>query len=200
MPVKRRGAVTYDGLGEGVTFLTPPLRETEITGPIAAKLYVSSQTADADLFVIVRVLTPNMREVVFQGALDPHTPIAQGWLRASHRKLDPKLTLPYRPVPHPRREAAPDAGQALRARRRGLADLDRGAGELPDRPHRARARLRVSGGAVDRSRNAGRGLHRRRSIPAQRSARPAAQIFGKKVTIHCGPARASYVLLPIIPS
>src|SRR5438128_7906180 len=97
-PVARRGAVSYDGLGEGVTFLTPPLtKETEITGPIAAKLHVSSQTADADPFLIVRVLTANMKEVVFQGALDPHTPIAQGWLRASHRKLDPKLTLPYRP-------------------------------------------------------------------------------------------------------
>src|SRR3989449_11597765 len=97
-PVGRRGSVTYDGLGDGVTFLTPPLpRATELTGPIAAKLYVSSQTTDADLFLVVRVLTPNMKEVVFQGALDPHTPIAQGWLRASHRKLDPKLTLPYRP-------------------------------------------------------------------------------------------------------
>ena len=41
--------------------------------------------------------SPDMKEVVFQGALDPHTPIAQGWLRVSHRKLDPKLTLPYRP-------------------------------------------------------------------------------------------------------
>ena len=38
-----------------------------------------------------------MKEVVFQGAIDPHTPIAQGWLRASHRKLDQKLSLPYRP-------------------------------------------------------------------------------------------------------
>ena len=93
-PVGRRGSVTYDGLGDGVTFLTPPLpRETEITGPIAAKLYVSSQTEDADLFLVLRVLTPNMKEVVFQGALDPHTPIAQGWLQASHRKLDPKLTM-----------------------------------------------------------------------------------------------------------
>jgi len=34
---------------------------------------------------------------VFQGAIDPHTPIAQGWLRASHRKLDKKLSKPYRP-------------------------------------------------------------------------------------------------------
>src|SRR5207244_3094678 len=27
----------------------------------------------------------------------PHTPIAQGWLRASHRKLDRALTTPWRP-------------------------------------------------------------------------------------------------------
>lgn len=26
-----------------------------------------------------------------------HTPLAQGWLRASHRKLDPIRSLPYRP-------------------------------------------------------------------------------------------------------
>jgi predicted acyl esterase len=55
---------------------------------------------------VVRVFTPNMKEITFQGALDPHTPIAQGWLRASHRKLDPKLTLPYRPY-HPHDEVQP---------------------------------------------------------------------------------------------
>ena len=32
-----------------------------------------------------------------QGAIDPHTPIGQGWLRASHRKLDKKLSKPNRP-------------------------------------------------------------------------------------------------------
>ncbi len=97
-PVAREGSVTYGGLGDGVTFLTPPLTaETEITGPIAAKLWVSSETTDADLFLVVRVFTPSMKEVTFQGALDPHTPIAQGSLRASHRQLDPRLTLPYRP-------------------------------------------------------------------------------------------------------
>ena len=87
--------MTYDGLGDGVTFLTPPLpAETEITGPMAAKLFVSSATEDADLFLVVRVFAPNMKEVTFQGALDPHTPIAQGWLRASHRKLDPSSRCP----------------------------------------------------------------------------------------------------------
>ena len=35
--------------------------------------------------------------MTFHGALDPHTPIAQGWLRGSHRKLDAQKTLPYRP-------------------------------------------------------------------------------------------------------
>jgi predicted acyl esterase len=69
----------------------------EITGPSAAKLFLSSSTADADLFLVLRVFAPDGKEVVFQGALDPHTPVAQGWLRASHRKLDPRLSLPYRP-------------------------------------------------------------------------------------------------------
>ena len=46
---------------------------------------------------MLRVFTPDLKEVVFQGAIDPHTPIGQGWLRASHRKLDKKLSTPYRP-------------------------------------------------------------------------------------------------------
>src|ERR671931_447255 len=67
--VQREAVVTYPGLGDGVTFLSPPLpAETEITGPIAAKLFVSSASTDADLFVVVRVFTPNLKEVTFQGA------------------------------------------------------------------------------------------------------------------------------------
>ena len=82
----------------GITFLGAPLgRETEITGPSAAKLFVSSSTADADLFVVLRVFDPEGEEVTFQGAIDPQTPIAQGWLRASHRKLDASLSTAYRP-------------------------------------------------------------------------------------------------------
>jgi predicted acyl esterase len=38
-----------------------------------------------------------MKEVHFNGAVDPHTPIGQGWLRASHRRLDTTLSEPYRP-------------------------------------------------------------------------------------------------------
>ena len=85
-------------MGDGVTFLTEPAQaDIEITGPSALKLSVSSSTSDADIFVVVRVFSPDMNEVVFQGAIDPHTPVAQGWLRASHRKLDKKLSTPWRP-------------------------------------------------------------------------------------------------------
>jgi len=49
-------------LGEGVTFLTEPLeREVELTGPVAAKLWVSSATEDVDLFLVVRAFTPDSR-------------------------------------------------------------------------------------------------------------------------------------------
>ena len=76
----------------------PPLeRETEITGPMMARLYVSSSTADTDLFLIVRVFEPAGKELTFMGSTDPNTPIANGWLRASHRRLDPAESRPWRP-------------------------------------------------------------------------------------------------------
>jgi len=97
-PPAKETSAGYRGFSEGISFATPPLgEETEITGPIAARLFISSQTEDADLFVVVRVFDPAFKEVTFQGHTDPHTTIAQGWLRASHRKLDPQRSLPYRP-------------------------------------------------------------------------------------------------------
>src|SRR5579871_3715977 len=70
-PQKTASSVTYAGLGDGVTFITEPLeQDTEITGPIAAKLWVSSATEDADLFLVVRAFTADLKEVTFQGALD----------------------------------------------------------------------------------------------------------------------------------
>ena len=56
----------FDALGDGLTFISAPLaKETEITGPLAAKLFVSSSTTDADLFLVFRVFTSDLREVVF---------------------------------------------------------------------------------------------------------------------------------------
>jgi uncharacterized protein len=94
---KAAKALAYDPMGNGVTFSMSAPRETEITGPAALKLFVSSATSDADLFVVLRIFEPTGKEVLFYGALDPKTPVGQGWLRASHRQLDRELSRPYRP-------------------------------------------------------------------------------------------------------
>jgi hypothetical protein len=43
---------------------------------------------------------------MFQGANDPHVPVSQGWLRASHRGLNPGQSRPFLPV-HPHDRADP---------------------------------------------------------------------------------------------
>ncbi len=97
-PPSEDSEISFDAMGNGITFLSAPLEnEAEITGPSALKLSVSSSTSDADLFIVLQVFDPDGEEVTFQGAIDPHTPIAQGWLRASHRKLDDELSDPWRP-------------------------------------------------------------------------------------------------------
>ena len=88
----------YDTTGDGLTFRTPRISKAlEITGPVAARLWISSETSDADLFLVLRVLDPDDKEVTFIGSNDPRVPVGLGWLRASHRKLDPAKSLPYRP-------------------------------------------------------------------------------------------------------
>ena len=90
--------LSYETTGDGLTFRAPPLSKgLEITGPVAAKLWVSSQTTDADVFLVLRVFDPDGREVVFVGSNDPRVPVGLGWLRASHRKLDLEQSRPWRP-------------------------------------------------------------------------------------------------------
>ena len=94
----RSGApISYRTTGDGLTFSTTLKEPLEITGPVAAKLFVASDTTDADLFLVLRVFDPAGKEVSFIGSNDPRTPVGLGWLRASHRKLDAKMSLPYRP-------------------------------------------------------------------------------------------------------
>lgn len=90
--------LSYETTGDGLTFRTPPVTESlEITGPVAAKLFVSSPTRDADIFLALRLFDPDGKEITFIGSNDPRVPIGLGWLRASQRKLDPARSLPYRP-------------------------------------------------------------------------------------------------------
>jgi predicted acyl esterase len=113
-PPSAAKVLSYETSGDGLTFRTAPMeRSIEITGPIAAKLWTSSETTDADIFLALRLFDPGGKEVTFIGSNDPRVPIALGWLRASQRKLDAKRSLPYRPW-HPHDEEWPlQPGQAV---------------------------------------------------------------------------------------
>ena len=90
--------LSYETSGDGLTFRMPAQSESlEITGPVAAKLWVSSETTDADLFLVLRLFDPAGKEITYIGSNDPRVPVGLGWLRASHRKRDPARSLPYRP-------------------------------------------------------------------------------------------------------
>jgi predicted acyl esterase len=191
--------VGFDARGDGITFCSAPLAaETEITGPAAARLFVSSSTTDADLFLVLRVLAPDGEEVVFQGALDPRTPVAQGWLRASHRKLDAALTTPYRPYHcHDEKqplvpgepvmldiEIWPTSIVVPRGYRLGLSVRGR------DYEHQG------PGARLSNMKNEFRGcgpfLH------DDERDRPG-EIFAGRTTLHLGPESPAYLLLPVIP-
>ena len=195
-PPRAKRSRTFRALTRGITLRTAPLKEeTEITGPMSAKLFISSSTVDADLFVTVQAFSPRGREVYFQGTVDPKTPLAQGWLRASHRKLDEELSEPWRPY------HTHDDKQPLTPERIYELDVEiwpqcivlpKGfqlsiniAGQDFDRPGPAVA-------AYVPSRGSGPFLH---DHPVDRCK----EVFGGRTTLHSGPNHQSYLLVPIIP-
>ena len=87
------------GIGRsGISFVTDPMKQdTEITGPLMANLWVSSTAEDMDVMVTLRNIDPDGKEVFELGQQGQPVVLTKGWLRASHRKLDPQKSLPYRP-------------------------------------------------------------------------------------------------------
>ena len=71
----------------------------EVIGSMRLRLWVStSEGDDLDLFVVLRKLDLSGREVFFSGYNGyERDGLAKGWLRASHRELDPLRTKPLRP-------------------------------------------------------------------------------------------------------
>jgi predicted acyl esterase len=189
---------SFEALGEGLTLLSPPLESPlEITGPLSATLFISSSTSDADLFVTFRAFDPQDNEVDFQGTVDPHTPLAQGWLRASHRKLDPERSRPYRPY-HPHQEV-----ELLEPGVVYQIEIEVWPTSIV-LPKSYRLALTVGGRDFERtlvketnevwvSRGSGPFLH------TDPSDRPAA-VFAGTTTIYTGNETESSLLLPLVPS
>ena len=196
---KSEMTLSYQTTGDGLTFSTKPsTNSVEITGPVAAKLWVSSETSDADVFLVLRLFDPAGKEITFIGSNDPRTPIGLGWLRASHRNLDPKRSQPYRPW-HTHDEIQPlIPGQpveldieiwptsvvvppgyrvALTIRGRDY-EFDGTDAALPDAPYPMKG--------------VGPFLH------VDPDDRPA-KIFACRNTLHFAAGKQPYLLLPVIP-
>lgn len=190
---------TFDAMGDGIRFMSAPFeRETEITGPLACKLFVSSSTTDADIFLVLGLFDPQDKEVVFQGALDPHTPVAQGWLRASHRELDPARSLPWRPFHAHKRQQPLEPGNPVELDieiwptcivvpagwRVGLTVRGRDYEYAGAATHLSNVKFPMKG--------CGPFLH---DDPEDRPP----SVFAGRTTLHAGRDMAPYLLVPVVP-
>lgn len=199
-PPEKGEKLEFQAMGEGLTFISQPFdNETEITGPAAAKLLLSSSTVDADVFLVLRLFTADMLEVTWQGTVDPHTPVDFGWLRASHRKLDLERSTFYRPY-HTHDELQPlEPGVPVEL------DVELWPTSVVV-PSGYRIGLSIRGKDYEYARKSGiKMTHFKGEMlgagpfvhndPRDRDP----EIFGGKTAIHIEPESAPYILLPVIP-
>lgn len=193
-------ALSFDARGNGLPFVSAPLpTTTELTGPSALKLCVPSSTEDADLFIVLREFALDGEDVTFQGEIDPHTPISQGWLRASHRRLDPALSRPWRPYhQHDRRELL-EPGVTV------VLDIEIWPTCLV-LPAGYRIALTVQGRDCEQPKASGARLSNFKNklrgcgpfLHDDPHDRPR-ETFGGRTALPFGPAHPAWVLLPVIP-
>lgn len=187
--VSTRAESSYQAMSDGVTFTTAPLTEdTEFTGPVKLKLWIKSSTHDMDVFATLRLIDPNGRDITFDGASEPRSPVTQGWLRISHRAVDPERSTEYRPY-HPHQKA-----EAITPGQLYPADVEIWPTSVVV-PKNYRLALTVQGkdwelpGAEGMFRGSGPFLHADRD----------SAVYGGTNTIATGDEQASYLLLPRIP-
>ena len=107
--------VRYDAVTGRAVFDIRFEEDVELTGPIKLRLWAEADGADdMDLFVGLDKLDGEGQRVPFAFyALYDDGPLALGWLRASHRELDPARSTPEQPFhPHVREQPLP-AGRAV---------------------------------------------------------------------------------------
>jgi hypothetical protein len=171
----------------GATFISDPLEEDSVlAGYSKLVLWVASTSDDMDVFAALRVLDENNREVDFCGpALIPGIstqfyPLAKGWLKVSHRQLDPLRSTEFRPKhTHLRADHAPlRDGEVVPVEIEIVPNTG-----LIRKGHRIRLDIQPHTGA-------GHG---------NRHAYDARYHDGAQNTIFTGPEHPSYVQLPVVP-
>jgi putative CocE/NonD family hydrolase len=175
-------ATTHGNTGKtGVSFVTEPLAaDTEVTGPITMKLWVSSTSEDMDLFVSLRNIGPDGKDVCEVGQHGQPVPcVTKGWLRASHRKLDPVRSLPYRPY------HAHDGRQWLSPGEIVECDVEVWSTSMVfGKGHRIRVDVQPRDGVGS----------------APYTHYHCDYNAGAENSIHCGGAHPSHITLPVIPA
>lgn len=176
------GSVSYDAPSGSASFRTHPTDSLlELTGPVMLRLWVSSSAGDMDIFVALRDLRPDGEEVYGIGPRGGPVPMALGWLRASHRELDPDRSLPYRPF-HKHEQQLP----LVRADAT-LVEVEVWPTSIVLMPGH---RLQLDISANDD--------HMVALVHNSAVDRPTARFAGVN-TIHTGGEHDSYLLVPVIP-
>ena len=94
------GSLSYDPIKNGLSLRYVFDRDTEITGNMKLRLWVSASAGeDMDLFVAVQKRDSGGAPVYFNSMAGYEKgPVALGWLRASQRQLDPVRSTESQPV------------------------------------------------------------------------------------------------------
>ena len=149
-------------------YLTPPLdSDLEITGPAA--LYLSASIDQPEATWIV-----NLKDQAPDGTTRM---VTKGWLRASHRKLDPSRSKPYKPY-HPHDENVPVPVNEVVEYAIDLRDTSM----VILKGHRLALEIRAQDALVEEP----IWYHQSSALVTSH-------------TVHCGGAHASHLLLPVIP-
>ena len=132
-----------------------------------------------DIFATIRNIGPDGEDIweVGQQGFD-QVPVAKGWLRAAHRKLDPNKSLPYRPYhTHDKRQWL-KPGEVVECQVEIWPSC-----MVFKQGHRIRLDVQPRDGV-------GASVYRHY---------PADYNIGARNTIHTGGERQCYLLLPVIP-
>jgi predicted acyl esterase len=149
----------------------------EVTGPLAASFWVSSESEDMDLFLTLRHFDENGTEIMETGQQGAPVPVARGWLRASHRELDPELSTPWRPYHAHKRRLYLKPGEIVKV------DVEIWPTSMVfRRGHRLRLDVQPRDG-----------------VGSQGYMHYHADYNSGRNTIHAGGQYESYLLLPVIP-
>jgi uncharacterized protein len=181
-PPSAVGHTTFDLRSQGACWEWTASADTELTGPMALRLWVEAHGADdVDLFVGVEKWR-GQTYVPFEGSYGfGRDRITTGWLKASLRSLDEQASRPFDPVPAFAGREPLARGQVVQA------DIALGPSATL---FRAGETLRLV--------VAGRWLWPVNPLTGQF---PAAFQKGPKgkATVHWGPRRQARLLVPVIP-